>query len=67
MFQGKAFSEKKKKKKSFFQTKKFYFDENVNIFEAFHLTLVMKNCQIREHRKRSGYSKKSSSDWQEKD
>ena len=36
-------------------------------FKAFHLTFVKKNRQNRQHRKRSGYRKKTSSDWQEKD
>ena len=32
------------------------FDENVHVFKAaFHLTLVNKNHQNGEHRKRSGY------------
>ena len=35
--------------KKAFQAKKFFFDENVNFFEDFHLTLVKKNRQNREH------------------
>ena len=37
------------------------------IYETFHLTLVKKNRQNRESRKRSDYRKKPSSDWLEKD
>ena len=45
--------------KKVFQTKKFCFDQSAYIFEAFHLTLVKKNHQNRERRKRSAYRKRS--------
>ena len=48
-------------------SKKFYLDWNINIFEAFHLTLVKRNLQNRERRKRSGYRIKPSSNWLKKD
>ena len=35
----------------------FHFDQNVNIFEAFHLTLVKRNHQNRECRKRTAKGK----------
>ena len=38
-------------KKKLFPTKKFYFDLNVNIFEAFHQLFVKKNRQNRERRR----------------
>ena len=40
-FQIKAFS-----KKNVLLTKKFYFDQKVNIFEAFHLTLVKRQTKM---------------------
>ena len=58
--QTKAFNQKKK---TCFKQKSF----TLNIIEAFRRTLVKKNCQNRERRKRSGYRKKPSSDWLEKD
>ena len=39
----------------------------MNIMKAFHMTIVKKNRQNRDRRKRSGYGKKPSSDWREKD
>ena len=51
--------------KTFF--KRFFLEKKVNIFKAFHLTIVMKNRQNVEHRKRSGLLKKLSSDWRKKD
>ena len=61
-FQIKDFSKNK-----VFPTKNFYLDEIVNFFKALHWTLVKKNCQNRERRKRSAYRKKPSSNWREKD
>ena len=56
--------------KSFFQKKKKVFKQKsfllIKISEGFCLTLV-KNRQNREHRKKSGYRKKLSSDWQEEE
>ena len=62
-FLNKSFFSKKKG----FYTKKFYYDKNVNIFKTFSLTLVKKNRQNRECKKRSSYGKSSGSDWREKD
>ena len=60
-------SNKSFSQKNVFQTKKFYFDYIGNTFNAFYLPLVKKNHQNRERRKRSGYRKKPSSNWLEKD
>ena len=48
-----VFFQIKKCLKKVFPTKKFYFDLNVIIFEAFHQLFVKKNRENRERRKRN--------------
>ena len=52
IFMKKFFKKTIFSKKKVFRTKKFHFDQIVNIFEAFHMTFVKKNHQNRDRRKR---------------
>ena len=65
LFLNKSFLQKTK---TFIKQKSFILIKMLVSFKLFfHMTLVKKNCQNRDRRKRSGYRKMSSSDWREKD